>query len=768
MIVVWSAAAAVLLGLAALGFRYARFRAVRGLVDGAAGPAAGLSDPALRRDLLAHLAYLRQRLARGWLHHKRDAFLGRVLREARTVARAARGELAEPHLLPGHHVIAAVSKVDNDTPLPISVTVPPEWDGRSLLPLVLHLHGGGVGPRDMARCFPAPALPGALCMAPVARGSHDYMGVAMTAVDEAVAEVRRRYPVGPLYVLGMSMGGLGTWLYAQRHVREVTGISPWAGNSDPAAWQGRWQPPAAPPRSPAARAAAQVRAARSPIARVGQLARTPALPVYVGHGTADAIIPIAHSEAMAGRLAELGAVLRFDRFDGLGHRNIPRRRAGRLAWLQARGRARAGAEGRFTAVIPPLTFVANCLGAPPHRVVDPTREARLDFTPDGRILSRSNVEPWAAQWPSKLAYPGPAGWAFEQPFAIALPADAPPHVARCVEDFQAVWSRRYAAVPRCSDSAQGFAVFDTLGLGGEARTLLAVGSPEENPAVEAALAGADVAVSPGTVRLFAHEFHGRDIGVAILRPHPRLRGAATLVVWGSTPASYRQLWHRFGRGVDWEGDRGRWWFDVAVFDRATAGPETFLAAGFFDHQWRFEPRLLFRGSSERRRQMPGTHWPGAGPPHGAACRWLSARAPDRIDTSRGPVAFDRSAGVDAGALRIHGKAYERGIGVVPPAAVAWTLPGGLGELRTEVGLQRTNVQDRFPVRHRAERVRFEVWGDGRRLAASRVLTSADPPEPLRVPLGGIRAVELRAVHTTPHLWHYGPVGWGHAELLPAR
>jgi len=756
-------------GVLSAGFRYWRFASCRGKVAAARSALAELGDEALRRDLAAHVTYLESRIERGWLYAKRDVFLGGLAREATGLLAAARGEVERPHLASGHHVIVTVSAVDG-AGMPTSVSVPESWDGKSPLPVSLYFHHGGV--TVMSQCFPAPELAGVLSVMPLARGSHDYLGVQMTAVEECLEDVRGRYPtLERLYLLGASQGGMGVWLYAQRHVGpRIAGLSPWCGNADPAGWEDFWEPPAAPGLSPAGRAAKMARAARAPVARVEQLVTSPRTPIWVGHGTDDTMIPFGHSRSMVEKLRAAGAGerLRFDEFQGLGHRNLPKMFMERIAWLA--GRQGKSAPRAAALVIPPLTFVAEAPGAPPHRVKDPAAPARIDMSESGASW-KENVEAWTGPGVSKLSYPGPAGAAFEGVFGLALPKVGRDHHVRCLDGFGRLWRERYGGEPRRVELGRSARFFAEKADAKMQRTLVAVGSPAENPETATALRGLDVSVEPGTVRIFGREFNGEDIGLIMLRPSAAVRGAGRLVIWGSTPESYRQLWSRFGQAVDWEGDRGRWWFDYAVFDRKTSGPETFLVVGFFDHRWEFDGGLLFEGSGELRGKATGTHWPSGGAvavglaPDERGAVWLSTIPPEAVKTSRGPVAFDRSAGVDAGPLRVAGAEHERGIGMVPPAFAEWRLGGRYGWLRVTVGLRRTG--EKYPIRYEAERVVFEVLGDGKLLAASNEMSSTSGTAELDVDLSGVDVLELRASCATRHVWHYGPVGWADARLYRA-
>jgi len=728
------------------GFRYVRWRGIRSRVRDARRALEALADPQIRRDLAAHADYLGGRIGKTWLQkNRKDFHLTALHAESLALLRAAQGEVSAPHLTPGHHVIVTVSAID-DAELPTSVQVPPGWDGKAPLPLVLNFHGGGV--RTLHQCFPAPAYPGVLVAEPVARGCHDYKGVQMTAVDECVADVRARYPVSRVFAMGMSMGGLATWFYGQRNIGEVSGLSPWAANADPAVWAELWEDEV-PIRSEAGKVCEQVQDARCPVARVGQLACRPDLPIWIGHGEKDTVVPIGHGSSMYEKLQALGVeTLRFQRFPDHGH-GIPQMRAERLAWMLANGSDRGAAP--IVGVIPPYTFVSDVAGAPPHRVIDPRLPARIVLR-GGKIETAENAE--AVKGGGKWQYPGPAGFAFERPFAIALPAEPVDHLARCAEELTALWQRRFGGIPRRT--------FPEDGAPEGVDTLIAFGTPEENPAVRDALLGMDVRVEKGWARLFGQEFEGEDIGVILVVPAGEGRTTATLAVWGSTPESYGQLWWRFGHSVNWEGDRGRWWFDYAVFDRRTCGRDTFLAVGFFDGRWQFDERLLFRGSDAHRKTIPGSQWALTELPPTDGGVWLSSLAPEEVQCKRGPVAFDRSAGFDEGALMIQGQRFEHGVGMTPPTTARWRIDGRYATFTATVGLQQTDPDSE--IRFKAERVRFEVWGDGEKLAESPILDAVGGVHKMAADVSGVEILTLRAANTTGHVWHYGPVGWGNAAL----
>ena len=87
-----------------------------------------------------------------------------------------------------------------------------------------------------------------------------------------------------VYLIGMSMGGFGTWALANRMPDRFAAISPFCGGADV-----RW---------------------------AEQLSK---VPTWVFHGTADRDIPISRSEVMVKALEKLKAEIKFTRLKNQGH-----------------------------------------------------------------------------------------------------------------------------------------------------------------------------------------------------------------------------------------------------------------------------------------------------------------------------------------------------------------------------------------------------------------------------------------------------------------
>jgi hypothetical protein len=106
----------------------------------------------------------------------------------------------------------------------------------------------------------------------------------------------------------------------------------------------------------------------------------------------------------------------------------------------------------------------------------------------------------------------------------------------------------------------------------------------------------------------------------------------------------------------------------------------------------------------------------------------------------GPVERDRSNG-EAGAgdghpITLRGTVFPKGVGMHAPAEVTVWLGGGCSSLAAQVGIDDEVTS--------SGSVDFQVLGDGRALASSGVVRSADPARPVTADVSGVRILTLRA------------------------
>jgi predicted peptidase len=194
------------------------------------------------------------------------------------------------------------------------VYVPRTFDPSRAWPVILALHGSGERGRDgilqteiglggalrrYAERYPAvvvlpQAPPDGTWQGPGAR-------LALAALDATLAE----FPVDStrVYLTGLSMGGNGAWYLAYHHPERFAAlvvVCGWINERRGGLY------PAIPPGS-----------ASDPFADVAR--RVAHLPIWIFHGDADDVVPVAESRGMAAALEAIGADVRYTEFPGVGH-----------------------------------------------------------------------------------------------------------------------------------------------------------------------------------------------------------------------------------------------------------------------------------------------------------------------------------------------------------------------------------------------------------------------------------------------------------------
>jgi predicted peptidase len=106
--------------------------------------------------------------------------------------------------------------------------------------------------------------------------------VLNTLLDEVIE--RYRVDVTRIYVTGLSMGGYGTWQFAQTYPDRIAAIVPICGGGDPSIVE-----------------------------------RLKDIPIWVFHGAKDTSVQLAESTDMVNALYALGSDVRFTVYPDAGH-----------------------------------------------------------------------------------------------------------------------------------------------------------------------------------------------------------------------------------------------------------------------------------------------------------------------------------------------------------------------------------------------------------------------------------------------------------------
>lgn len=179
-------------------------------------------------------------------------------------------------------------------------------------PLVVFLHGigeRGVDARKVAANGPPKLV----------EGGHDFPFILLSPqceperwwdaalLDAWLERVSRNYRVDKrrIYLTGLSMGGFGTWAWAQYAPKRFAAIAPVCGGGDPK-----------------------------------QAAKLRKLPVWAFHGDKDPTVPVARTEQMIAALREEGGEPRVTIYAGVGHNSWDRTYANPefFSWLLAQKR----------------------------------------------------------------------------------------------------------------------------------------------------------------------------------------------------------------------------------------------------------------------------------------------------------------------------------------------------------------------------------------------------------------------------------------------
>jgi hypothetical protein len=141
----------------------------------------------------------------------------------------------------------------------------------------------------------------------------------------------------------------------------------------------------------------------------------------------------------------------------------------------------------------------------------------------------------------------------------------------------------------------------------------------------------------------------------------------------------------------------------------------------------------------------------------AADAYLSDMVWVRAENGYGPVELDRSNGTndpgDGEPISLAGRAYEKGLGTHAESKLAYYVGGGFSRFAADAGV------DDFA--GDAGSVQFYVFGDGRQLATTPIVTGRDAPVALDVPIAGVQVLELFATNASG-------TGKDHASWADAR
>lgn len=238
-------------------------------------------------------------------------------RKAIAEALKASGSELGPERLEGHRRWAAAPRGFQER-LPLKgkayetyyhLSVPESYTGLDRVPLIVLLHGGGVGmgDPDMVSAFRTFTDPKGWIMALPMAPHRDRDGVGMwtqteseACVMDLVARIREQYAVDPLrlYLAGGSAGGWGTLHIGARHVGLFAALG-----------------------------------ALCPEAMGADGLKLSKIPLYIVHGSEDHVCEVGRVRALSAQLRGLGAAHKYVEVKGAGHALPEDCKGGLFDWI---------------------------------------------------------------------------------------------------------------------------------------------------------------------------------------------------------------------------------------------------------------------------------------------------------------------------------------------------------------------------------------------------------------------------------------------------
>ncbi len=774
----------------------ANFRALQGQVQalterlerGRRGAIAPLhaNDWANLQVQLVPLQRLMEQVEVPGLWRRQQAEIGALVARARVLAAAMeRGENPWAHAV-GTFLRGYYSAVDGSVQ-GYAVHVPAGYDGQRPFPLVINLHGYDPSFADWRdNPFLAGFIPEAteggrfIVVQPFGRGNTMYQDMGEQDVLEVLAEVERLYWIDPdrICLTGGSMGGGGTWYIGLRHPDRFAALAPVMGPTDFRFWLGGNHE-----RQPQVRQFLLARRSALPYAENAH-----ALAIRCVHGAKDDVVPVQQSRTMVARLRQLGYPVVYEEYPEVAHGGFPSQmERARYAWLAehvctpwprrviyktgdlnhpgaywvridgfqnlvhfAQIEAEVAAAdrivvhtenvSRFQLQVP----LGYCGAAETLQVVVDGKPVLYGRLPAGAQLHfvRGRHGDWLEDCTEggrskgkRAGLAGPVSDAFTGPFLLVYGTSgrSQENAATLAEAqaFASQWRRWQHAECRVKADRQ----VTTADI--ESFNLILIGGPHCNLMTERVNGELPIQFRRRGVQVSTRAFNGEEVGAVFVYPNPLNERRYVVVMGGVTWRGTAGITSRIGTE-----------FDYVVFDDRTLGRHavqgtltvdgTPLLYGFFNQEWQLDPEYQWEGDADLRAKiLPRTfvELPAEGAAEG---RWyLSDLIPQQVDQWTGQPERDRTFWGTA----LQGGA-RKGIGVYPDSRLRFHLDGGWREFVARLCVDLLPAEQGGPRQTPAEQVQCAVYGDGEELFVSNLLSAKGRPLEVRVPVVGVRELEL--------------------------
>ncbi len=698
-----------------------------------------------------------------------------------------------------------VSDID-DTVQSYGVTVPETWKPGAKLPLVVSLHGYGFG---RFHGYPAPSYPDAIAVAPYGRGNGDYKLWCERDILTVIDAVLEDYRCDPdrVYCTGGSMGGTGSWHMATLYPDRFAAIGPTASNANHKVWEEVWgwgqrgTSFLTPFRE-------WIQATTSAFTYAENLRNVGA---YALHGAVDDICPVGHERTITERLRQLGYDCVYEEFPDVGHggfpfgsgerqRNFmfsrvrdpfPRHVTYRTSWHRYPGAYWVAIE-RFGRVAQDAVIDARVDGQvitvrtdnvqrlslklsdklldtkQPVRVVVDGTPAWQGPVPETRVVRLGQTaQGWQpAERPrtveKNVAVGGAVEHAFMSRFLLVCGTKGDRRTnevnRRMTEQMAEKW-RRWGRDQRARVKMDWEVTDQDIA----ESNLICYGGPDSNRIVARVNDRLPIRFVDGGVQFGTEVFAGEDVGVKLCYPNPLQPTRYLCVFAGVTWQGTYDINGRFGNFFDWGVFDDRNFFDFAVFDAHTQDPETFLAMGYFDQDWKLDDAVIHRGDPAlRQATQPRCPPDPLGALPSGEVVYLGEVTPLRINQEKGVLGYDQS--FEGRAITLGQMRFERGLGVHPQAEVVYDIGGEFESFEAWVGIDLEGATSVSQAREQAERVAFQVYGDGKLLADTGEMRWNTAPRHIVAKVTGVKELSLLARALDGRKWLFGDAGWGLARL----
>ncbi len=416
---------------------------------------------------------------------------------------------------------------------------------------------------------------------------------------------------------------------------------------------------------------------------------------------------------------------------------------------------RASVSGKGVALV---TDNVSALTLSAERLPPAVRTVSVDGASFAVRVSQPGVEleKWDGQWQlverpkfrKRQRLSGPFQDVFRDPFLVVYATGGDSDLftslsRREAEWLVAQWEAEHGAVPRLKSD------IEVTSADVRRFNIVLLGAPRVKGVVSGTLRDLPVGFEEDAIVLNGTRYAGEGLGVMLCYPNPASRARMIAVVGALGPAGLYQACGRFGVRLHDSAGVGHKWFDYAVFDNLTVGPDSHLVVGFFDNRWDFAQRgqsqagggAVWTRDAEAIAGLRPQGFPllesaaGSEEPQVS----LSDVRPTEIG-QQGAVAFDRA--FDGRAIRLGEELFDRGMGVLAPSSLSFRLGGQFSRFTAAVGpLEGTDARD----------VVFEVIGDGAVLATVRVPASGSQAAAAAISaaVDGVQALTL-GVRTASH------------------